>query len=62
MKLWRRKKDEPRPDVSEDIEDDKRSRKKENRARKEKDKEKGRQDSANQSWPPAFGSTVRTTA
>ena len=47
MKLWRRKKDEPRPDVSEDIEDDKRSRKKENRDRKDKDKEKGRQDSAN---------------
>jgi|GEM_PF-776341 len=47
MKLWRRKKDDPRPDVSEDLDEKKRSSKKENRARKEKDKERGRQDSAN---------------
>jgi len=47
MKLWRRKKDDPRPDVSEDLDDKKRSSKKEKRARKEKDKERGRQDSAN---------------
>jgi len=45
MKLWRRKKDDPRPDVSEDLDEKKRSGKKENRARKEKDKE--RRDSAN---------------
>ena len=36
-----------RPDTSEEVDDDKRSRKKENRARKEKDKQKGRQDSSN---------------
>ena len=47
MKLWRRKKDNPRPDASEEMDDDKRSRKKENRARKEKEKEKGRQDQSN---------------
>ena len=47
MKLWRRKKDDPRPDVPEELDDKKRSRKKENRARKEKEKERGRQDSAN---------------
>jgi hypothetical protein len=45
MKLWRRKKADPRPDTSEESENEKRSRKNEKRARKEK--EKGRQDSAN---------------